>query len=313
MTNIQQKIQETLSKISDLRKVSSHLNSVSKELNDLQTELNRLEKHLDKELKDVEALESLSMKSIFHKVLGSKEEQLEKERQEYLQLSLKRNELKKRIELMEFEQTLLEGKIEDAEVYEKVLEKLKHQRENELIRSHSEMGNKILAIADKIEKFYLAQKELKEAQLAGNVCISTLDQIISYLKKAKQWGNWDMMGSRRNMGAYYKHDAIDRAKNLSFRARHELFKFQEELNDVGKHYQIQFNVNLESFSRFVDIFFDNLISDWILQQKIVNALNNVKSVRDQISRIHKSLEVDISKTEKLILENQDRKDKLLLS
>ena len=42
-----------------------------------------------------------------------------------------------------------------------------------------------------------------------------------------------------------------------------------------------------------DIFFDNLISDWIMQQKIKNALANVYSVRDKIDRILHSLKIDL--------------------
>ena len=48
-----------------------------------------------KEFEDIENLEKLGMKALFYKVLGSQEEQLEKERQEYLQASLKYDQVRK--------------------------------------------------------------------------------------------------------------------------------------------------------------------------------------------------------------------------
>ena len=94
-----------------------------------------------------------------------------------------------------------------------------------------------------------------------------------------------------------KHASIDHAKDLSYNAQHMLARFQRDLEQIYGGARLNFNLQMESFSRFTDIFFDNLISDWIVQRKIQNALNNVLNVRDQIVRILQSLSAEITKAE----------------
>ncbi len=63
---------------------------------DSKAELVRVDNKLEKEYKDIEKLENLSIKGLFYKILGSKEEQIERERQDYLQIVLKQKEILKK-------------------------------------------------------------------------------------------------------------------------------------------------------------------------------------------------------------------------
>ena len=76
------------------------------------------------------------------------------------------------------------------------------------------------------------------------------------------------------------------------RIRFLLNRFENELRDVYNPRQLNLSLNLDSFTRFIDIFFDNLISDWVVQQRIRNALSNVVSVKDKASRLIGTLEMD---------------------
>jgi hypothetical protein len=80
-----------------------------------------------------------------------------------------------------------------------------------------------------------------------------------------------------------KHNAINRAKNATQQAKHKLKLFDRELIDVNIE-QTQLYIKLDGFGRFIPIFFDNLISDWVIQRKIKNALNNVESTFDKTRR-----------------------------
>ena len=89
-----------------------------------------------------------------------------------------------------------------------------------------------------------------------------------------------------NQSTYYsqmKHNAINRAKNATQQAKHKLKLFDRELIDVNIE-QTQLYIKLDGFGRFIPIFFDNLISDWVIQRKIKNALNNVESTFDKTRR-----------------------------
>jgi len=310
MSKIQKEIQDTLEEISNLDRVRAHYDESVTELRTSQSKIKFFESKLNKELKEFEAIESNGLKSVFYKVLGSREEQVEKERQEYLDASLRYNEHKKSIELLEFEIKLLEKKLGNTDPLHKKIEKLKQKRENEILKSNPKLAQKLIAIAQDTDQYYVFHKELKEAYVVGEKVVKSLEKMAKELQKAKDWGNWDMMGRSRSAG-FNKHSAIDRAKNISVWVKHELLLFNKELADVG-HKDANFNLNLDNFSKFTDVFFDNLISDWIIQQRIVNALSNTLAVRDRVALILRSLAAEVEKANLKIDQLKEQRNQLLL-
>ena len=60
------------------------------------------------------------------------------------------------------------------------------------------------------------------------------------------------------------------------------------------------------------MFFDNLITDWIIQQKIYNALNNSLNTRDKVTRMVKLLESEKPKVDKAIADLNETKKEYVL-
>lgn len=312
MTDTQLAIQQTIEEIRQIDNVNRRVKESEKELSEASIILNKLSLSMDKELTDLEEMESMSMKAVFYKVLGSKEEQLEKERQEYLQASLKFNEQKDKIELLEFELGILNKKLRSKDQLITNLARLKKQRENEILNSSPQKANELLNISRTVDNNILKQRAITEALNAGKKCLATISEIISEMKNAQHWGKWDMYGGRGRQAGYRKHSSIDRAKNLANIANHELRKFMRELQESGEYVE-GFQINIEGFSSFMDMFFDNLITDWIMQQKIVNSLNMMHSNHDKIARILNSIQ---HKLESLEQENAQLKvdyDSVLLT
>ena len=312
MSQIQEKLKASIAEIQNLKRVRKHFEKTQLDLDDAYDKLDVLDAELDQEYQDLKQLENLSMKSLFHKILGSKEEQIEKERQEYLQATLKYNAFKKNVEILEFEKTVLEKKLGDVSLLENKVKTLKKEREKELLRSGSEIGNKLLSLHKEEDSIELMTKEFSEAINAGAKSVQIIERMIHYLEQARNWGNWDMMGKGR-MASYNKHSAIDNAREASYTAKHLLDRFQHELYDIGGPGNYNFNIELNSLQNFTDIFFDNLISDWIMQQKIKNALANVYAVRDKIVRIIQSLDSEQRKFEKQLSQINHQKEQLILN
>lgn len=288
-------LNKTLEEIQNIKNIRKHFDQSRLELEEAYRMLDIHEKKLDKEYQDWKSLESLSVKSLFHKVLGSQEEQIEKERQEYLQASLKYNEIKKTVDILEFEKSLLEKKLIDVSLLENKLKTLKKRREKELLSSQSPKGEELKEILRKSDQQIVLRNEIKTATHAGNEASRMLEKMIVNLQQAKNWGSWDMMG-KGNYASYSKHDAIDKAREVAYNAKHLLNRFQQQLYILGEG-SFNFDIRLEGMSTFTDIFFDNLISDWIVQQKIKNALSNIYAVRDKVNRIMQSLENDLLKVQ----------------
>ena len=137
MADLSQKIKEALEQLTSLEHAKKRYDEVKESIKEMNLSWKEMDKQLDKELKDIQKLEKLGLKSLFHKVLGSKEEELERERQEYLALNLKYKELIKSIEIAEFEEKVLAKKVVEIEVVERYLAKLMDQREKEILKSDS--------------------------------------------------------------------------------------------------------------------------------------------------------------------------------
>ena len=311
MSQVQHALQQTLQEIQNLKRVQKHLDKINIELGDAYKELDRLADKLEKEYQDIKQLENLSMKSLFHKILGSKEEQMEKERQEYLQASLKYNEFKKSLEILEFERSVLEKKLVDISLLENKLKTLKKQREQELLASGTPISQKLRSLHRELDKLEVRRKEFADAIEAGRKANAVIDKMLHFLEKAKNWGDWDMMGKGR-MASYNKHSAIDQAREASYNAKYLLDRFQQELYDLGTR-NYNFNLQLNNLQNFTDIFFDNLISDWIMQQKIKNALANVYAVRDKVDRLVQSLQIDLEEITPKLQAIQKEKEAIILN
>ncbi|MEL6863007.1 MAG: hypothetical protein AAFP19_01250 [Bacteroidota bacterium] len=307
------KLKKTQEAHQSAQKVQKHLDQLQVKMDKADRELKELADLLAEQYEDFEQLTSMSMKSLFYKVLGSKEEQLEKEKQEYLAASLKYDETKKAIDLMLFERKVLEEKLEKLSGVEGRLKQLLKEREQALIRENSAKGRQLLALLEQIEDLRYARREVSEAIDAGRKAEQLLHEMLGLLKRARNWGNWDMMGKKR-MASYLKQSTIDKARERAHHARYLLSVFEDELRDVFRDVRrMDFSLQIGDFNRFTDIFFDNLISDWIIQRKIHNALSTVSSVRDRVVRLLGNLDRRFIQFDQQLQELEAERKQLVMS
>jgi len=306
------KLNQLLEELQGVERAERQMQKVQQQLDFSYRQLEHLAKALDKEYADVEKLEKMSIKGVFYKVLGDKEAQLEKERQDYLQAVLKYDEYKKSVELLEFEKGVLSAKIKKGPELKKKKQQYINEREQQLIASNSAVGKELVIIDRDIqEKFYL-KREIHEALLMGAKAVDMLSQMIESLEAARNWGRYDMAGGK-GMSSHMKHSNIDNARALAYKLKHILIKFEDELYDVYDREQFEISFKLDSFTHFTDIFFDNLITDWIVQQKIRNALANVFNVQDRVSRIVGTLKHELKSMDDGITYLEKKKKNLILT
>lgn len=312
MTPLQEEIKKLLEEHQILKKAESRLVELSKEIAQARQDVIVLEKLVQKEYEDVENLEKLGMKALFHKVLGNQESQLEKERQEYLQVSLKYDQVRKSIELLEFEHNILQKKSGSIPVIEARLNELSLVQEKELVNMEGAGSLEIRKINSQIETQQRLKIDVREAEKAGVKSLECIDGVVAGLQQAHNWGQWDMSG-RNPMSNHLKYTAIDKAKDWAYEANRQLKVFEKELLDVYRQIPEDFQLHLDSFNRFIDVFFDNLITDWIIQQKIYNALNNTLNIRDKVVRMIKTLETEHPRIDQNIEELEIRKKQFILN
>ena len=311
MTEIHHDLKEALLEWRQLQKVDMHFVDLNSRLKKESKEITVLGSLLAKEEKDLEKLESAGIRSLFHKILGDKEKQIEKERQQYLQTALKYNELSKSIDLIEYEKGLLEAKLERLNIVEQRYEQLIKVREKELLRSDSEAGRALLALSRKIDSRQIELKDIDEAIIAGKEALKYVRTLEKQLQKAKNWGQWDTYGNGGG-SSWLKHQAVDKAREVLHRVRHSLLNFQKELSDVYEDAYIDINLRMEKIDRFVDIFFDNLITDWIVQQKIKKVLDNVSKTKGQVIYALEKLKEEGPQVESEIADLEAQREKAII-
>jgi len=156
------------------------------------------------------------------------------------------------------------------------------QKKEMLLGSGSETAEAILAASNQVAQGKNRIKEIREAYGAGQDVINCLDNALSSLGSAKNWGVWDVMGGGL-LADLAKHSHIDDAKAQAQRAQTLLRRFNAELADV--HISGHFSFETGGFAKFADFFFDGLIADFVMQSRINNSRESIGRVRGQVQSV----------------------------
>ena len=132
--------------------------------------------------------------------------------------------------------------------------------------------------------------EIREAIDAADAALKHLGNAADMLDDAGRWGIVDMLGGGL-ITTLLKHRKISDAQDEIDEAKHALRIYVKELDDVDEATGL--NVELGSGLQFADIFFDGVLADWIAQNKIdrakqqvADAMRQVYAVRSQLERMH---------------------------
>lgn len=211
-----QEYSEQLSKIIEQKrlktKLDQDLKAVMKELQKKSDRFDSLAAQLDKEKVDVEKLERMSLTALFYSILGSREQQLEKERRELLSAQLLYQQTKLELESLEQEQENLLKRLDALQHVDSEYERLLLKKEEVLRQSNQALSNELIDIAGQMANLNSEEKEITEAIQAGKDVVSGLDKVIDSLKGAANWGTWDMLGGGV-ISTAIKHSKIDNAKS----------------------------------------------------------------------------------------------------
>ena len=284
--NIDTRLHEATARKLRLESTHSRLRSSKAEQKRQQRLHGKLKQALLKERKDVKRLEGMGLTAFYHSIVGSKDRQLKKERQEVAEASLRLNAAHEELHALDLEITCLEDEVtslgDPARDYKMALE----DKAKQVRAGGGQRAKQLATIAEKRAEYGEEIRELKEAERAAKNTISALQRLLAHLEKARNMGGWDMMGGGW-VASSLKHDHLDRAAATARNAQKSMRKLKRELQDVGETAKLK--VRLHEFSRFADMFFDCFLVDWTVQTKInqshtrmVRTLGKVKSIQAKL-------------------------------
>ncbi|MDD2360899.1 MAG: hypothetical protein PHE66_10740, partial [Syntrophaceticus schinkii] len=198
---------------------------------------------LTSEGRDVERLEGLTLISLFYTVLGTKEEAMQKERQEYLAAKLQYDECGAAIRDLEVELENLERELDAIGDPEAEYQAVLREKEDVLLQSGGLVAQQLFEIDEETGRLQAKVKELKEAIRAGEDLETALNGMEARLNSARNFGIWDILGGGLLVTAV-KHLRISDAQRDVHKIQQLLRRFERELADV----QIETDIGLGGFA-----------------------------------------------------------------
>lgn len=128
----------------------------------------------------------------------------------------------------------------------------------------------------------LMRMEVQQAVTAGEQALESLENAALKLKSASNWGFVDMIGGGF-FASLVKHSKMNDATGYMEDARYRLQVFQKELRDV--HLPSQFQLEVGTFLTFADFFFDDIISDYLVQSRIAETREQLNEAIRQVKQI----------------------------
>lgn len=302
--NIDNEVHEAKQRYDRYLKLESLMTEKVRQLNQQEDKVYELYLQLQKENKDVEELEKTSFTTLFLKLARQMAERKEKEAQEARIVELRyhdakrvENEIREELNQLKEEQSNLKNARQDY------LEALARKRE----QLSPEQLNKINDLQNKIDQAEYNIKEGKEAIEAGAYAREVAMKVYNNFESASTWGVLDMVGALDFIAGMAKHAKINEAKQLTNELEQALRRFKTELVDT--RINVNTSIEISDFDCMVDFMFDNIFSDYMIQNKINRAkeqvgtlLNEIEYVLNELNETVNQSEKDIRQYKKMMLE-----------
>ncbi|WP_042224282.1 hypothetical protein [Oceanobacillus manasiensis] len=286
-------------------------NKWQKQVKDYETELAEIEgiiknltKRLREEEKDVEKLEGFSISSLFQTLKGNKEEQIEKEKQEVVAVQLELQEAQKTKKELDQALTDLQHQLEKIGNVDAKYQQLITEKEQYIKQSNNSTAATLYELVEQEGDVKAYIVELNEAIRAGSYVAEDLESASASLDSAANWGAFDMFGGGAISGIA-KHGHIDDATAAIHKAQTSMRRFQKELLDVQEELDVQ--IDISGMLKFADFFLDGFFVDFMVQNKINEARDQVSYKQDEVERILRGLNKEVeANQEKIVQIGQER-------
>ena len=297
-----EELREQMASRNRLERILKDLKAQKQELSD---KVYELENEKLKEQADVEKLEGRSLAALYYFVIGQKQDRLDKEKQEAYAARVKYDAALSELNAVEADIQNTENNLRAAQRSEQEYQKVLQEKAAFMKESGNPNTSQILEFENQLAQLENQLTELKEAISAGDSALATVRRILSSLENAEGWATWDMLGGGL-IADVCKHSSLDDAQALIENLQIQLRRFKTELADVSVQADIQ--ISIDGFLRFADYFFDGLLADWTVMDKIEQSKQQVITTNNQLANVLNQLNSMLTTTEQEKKTTQNRMD-----
>lgn len=149
-----------------------------------------------------------------------------------------------------------------------------------------EIKQKVNIESEEINKKVNIGKETLEAKLAGEKALLSLKRAKDSLSSARNWGIYDLLGGGM-ISSFIKHSKMNDANAYIKDAKDKLEIFAKEVEDVEALKYI--NIDTNDFLGFADLFLDNFVADFMMQDRINKAKAQIDEAICRVEEIMRKL------------------------
>jgi Zn-ribbon protein, possibly nucleic acid-binding len=270
-------------------------------------------KRYEKESVDVENLKRNSLSTILLKNFGRYEDKMTKESEEMLKAKMEYDKANNKVMALKAEKDSLEKRISLLKQQKREYEAELKRRE-EIIKSDvdSENYKKYKELDDEQQVLSRQLVEIEEAMGAARRVISTADSAMDHLSSAENWATYDVWTRGGIFSHMAKYEHIDSAQYDSSVLNSQLTDMSNELKDIDMPSVTGFD-GVDSTTRAVDFWFDNIFTDMNVRERIRDDRNNLYRLREKIEDIICMLDNKASEIQKKLCGIEEKKSDIIVS
>ncbi|MEU2202303.1 hypothetical protein [Isoptericola sp. NPDC019482] len=145
----------------------------------------------------------------------------------------------------------------------------------------------LAAVAEQVGGWRAQQVEIDQARAAAEQAARALAAAAGELRSADGWSTYDTFFDGGMLASAVKHDKLDRAASLLRAADAALRHLTVELGDLGE--QGVGGVGVDGLTRTLDVWFDNIFTDWSVRNRIAEARDRVAAAIGAVDGVRQRL------------------------
>lgn len=295
MWDYQRELQALREKMACCQEDRNVLKALTEQERVCREELERCRAARDKEQRDVDRLEGVSLASLLASLRGDRDERMDRERAEAYAAAMRYDAAKRQLdevlEDMEFRRRRMADNRFAREAYDRLLE----EKAAELGGQDPSQAERLRQIEERLTELTDRRRELQEAIFAGETVAAKLRFLLEKLDSAAGWSTFDLMGGGL-LADMAKYSHLDDARKLAVELQSALRRYEAELADVT--ISADFRIEVGGFLSVTDVWFDNVFADWAVRDHIRESESRVQETRRQVEALQEKLRSDMSAVEK---------------
>lgn len=274
------KQEEIFLEIKNLEKLKNQKTVISAQLEKIEDEIKNYEDELKEIRERLEKLEHFSFINLFRNWTGKQDELRANKIDKAATIELRLNEtfLMKRDLVNDLEKIKNNIAQKDEQTMMKEYENLTNEKRKWINNHHPLLADELAKLEENENNCKRLEKEIEEAEDAGNQAINALYSALDSLKSASNYSTWDTFLGGGLIATHLKYEKLNESESAIHKAQMALQRFKNELLDIQEMSTRHLDVNTDGFVRFADYFFDDIFSAWSVHSKI-------SSSQEQISRV----------------------------